>query len=135
MKKVILLIICFLFLITLPSLVFGDGSNAFLNCDRESFSFSDLKYYKEGELIEGYCTCKSLSEKNEKLAKLTSELMVGYLQLYGPRSRQFENATKDGEEYKNRGNTAKVNMDRILRILEKEHQNKNVPSCAKEENK
>lgn len=135
MKKVILLIICLLFSITLPSLVFGDSSNGFLNCDRESFSFSDLKYYKEKELIEGYCTCNSLSEKNKKLHELTSKLMLSYLQLYGPRSREYQNATKDGEEYKNRDNTAKVNMDRILRILEKEHQYKNVPDCTKGGNK
>lgn len=114
MKKVILLIICFLFLIILPSLVFGQGSTGFLNCDRESFSFSDLKYYREGELIEGYCTCKSLSEKNQKLAKLTSELMINYLKL--GRTLQSQQASKDGEEYRNRDNTAKVNMDRILRI-------------------
>jgi hypothetical protein len=133
MKKVIQLIMCLLFSITLPSLVVGDSSNGFLNCDRESFSFSDLKYYKEKELIEGYCTCKSLSEKNKKLAELSLKLMLNYLQL--GRTLQSDKASKDAEEYKQRENTAKVNLYRILRILEKEHQYKNVPECTNGGNK
>jgi len=102
----------------------------FSNCDKESFSFGDLKYYAKEELVEGYCACKSSAEYNEKLRLLALEKQVPIIHLYGIGSYQYRDAEKQQKEYSNKKDTANGNASRILRILEKDHKYKDTPKCG-----
>ena len=102
----------------------------FSNCDKESFSFADLKYYEEKELVEGYCACKSLAEYNDELERLARQKIIPIMQLYGIRSHQYRDAEVQEKEYSNKKDTANGNASRILRILEKEYKYKGSLGCG-----
>jgi hypothetical protein len=104
----------------------------FKNCDKENFSFNDLKYYNQKELVEGYCACKLSAKYNEELESLARQKQIPIIQLYGVGSRQYRDGEMQQKEYSNKKDTANGNASRILRILQKDHKYKDTPKCGTE---
>jgi len=101
----------------------------FLNCSKESFSFSDLKYYSKGELVKGYCACVSYAEFSTKQSVNLLHQQTLYIQMYGVESHQYRDSEAEYYKYSGLQKTASSNASRIARTLKKDHQYPNAPKC------
>ena len=101
----------------------------FRNCDKETFSFGDLKYYEKQELVDGFCACKSTSSFNLKKFTILQKLQILTLQIDGPNSYEYLEGEKKGTVLMAQSAAADSNASRILRILKKDYKYSEAPRC------
>jgi len=127
--------VCFLIVLFFLLPAFGGSVPTELAaCDSKEFSFGDLKYYTEKELIQTYCNCLKL----KKLQTDTSLILLEEWKLRNehekimPSKENRESIEKIKSEVDMRQNQSQVaagNASRIERILKTDFGHESSPNC------
>jgi hypothetical protein len=102
----------------------------FINCEDRDFTFDDLKYYEENELLNAYCYCSNAvieyTERGTSIINIKSSLLEAGVWVDDP---QYKSLNKEYEKINSKRDTAIGNASRIERILNKDFAHKNAPRC------